>query len=251
MCVCTLSAVAISSRLMAKLTTKARSRPSALIRAEHGGAPVHLTAPQKRLFGEALRMGADLADDLEAEISAFGRWLLEAVFANDAAAALDLKTKNPVWMELVRRAGGPTLRVSSKLLYVALRLAAYDKRITDQTWRGLDAGRKELLLPLRDDRLLRDAAQHVSKFNLTQSKTTAYVGELLAQSGEAPQLRLTAPVLMGRMKKIRESLGGMAVLKKVRALRGDLDAAERQALAGEIDKVREVLSAIAREVRGR
>ena len=47
------------------------------------------------------------------------------------------------------------------------------------------------------------------------------------------------------------ALGGMAVLKKVRALRGDLDAAERQALAGEIDKVREVLSAIAREVRGR
>ena len=91
-------------------------------------------------------MGADLADELQSKVAAFGRWLLDAVFANDAAEALDLKTKNPVWLELVRRAGGPTLRVSSKMLYVALRLAAYDKRITDQTWRGLDAGRKELLM---------------------------------------------------------------------------------------------------------
>ena len=236
---------------MAKPKTKSRPRPSAIVRAEHGGAPVHLSAPEKKVFSEALRLGADLADEVEAKVTAFGRWLLEAVFANDAAAALDDRTHNPIWLELVRRAGGPTLRVSPKVLYVALRLAAYDKRITDQTWRGLDSGRKELLLPLREDRRLRDAADHVSKFNLTQTKTRAYVGELLSQTGETPQLRLTGPVLMGRMKKIRESLGGAAVLKKVRALHGDLEASERQALAGEIDKVREVLAAIAREVRGR
>ena len=41
------------------------------------------------------------------------------------------------------------------------------------------------------------------------------------------------------------------MLKKVRALQRELDAKERQALAREIDKVRDVLSAIAREVRGR
>ena len=237
---------------MAKKRTKtSRPRPSALVRAEHGGAPVHLSVAEREVFGEALRMGADLADEVEAKVSAFGRWLLHAVFANDAAAALDDKTKNPVWQELVRRAGGPTLRVSKHMLYVAVRLAAYDKRITDQTWRGLDTGRKELLLPLREDRRLRDAAQHVTKFNLTQTKTTAYVSELLAEGGEAPQVRLTAPVLMRRMAKIREALGGAAVLKKVRALHGEMDPKERQALAGEIDKVREVLSAIAREVRGR
>jgi hypothetical protein len=163
------------------------------------------------VFGEALRLGEDLADEVEAKVSAYGRWLLEAVFANDAAAALDARTKNPVWQELVRRAGGPTLRVSKRMLFVAVQLAAYDKRITDQTWRGLDPGRKEILLPLAEDRRLRDAAQHVSKFNLTQTKTRAYVGELLAEHGEAPVIRLTAPLLMGRMKKIRESLGGAAV----------------------------------------
>jgi hypothetical protein len=230
---------------------RTRSRPSALVRAEHGGAPVHLTVRERQLFGEALRLGADLADEVEAKVSAFGRWLLEAVFDNDAASALDGKSKNPVWQELVRRAGGPTLRVSKHMLYVALQLAAYDKRITDQTWRGLDTGRKELLLPLAEDRRLREAAQHVSKFNLTQTKTRAYVGELLAQGGDAPKVRLTAPVLMSRLRKLRESLDGAAVMRKVRALHGDLEAPERQALAGEIDKLREVLSAIAREVRGR
>jgi hypothetical protein len=236
---------------MAKRTKTSPARPSALVRAEHGGAPVHLNPAEQKVFGEALRLGADLADEVEAKVSAFGRWLLQAVFASDAAAALDDKTKNPVWQELVRRAGGPTLRISKHMLYVAVRLAAYDKRITDQTWRGLDPGRKELLLPLREDRRLRDAAQHVAKFNLTQTKTTAYVSELLAETGEPAQVRLTAPALMKRMEKIREALGGAAVLKKVRTLHGEMDAKERQALAGEIDKVREVLTAIAREVRGR
>ena len=230
---------------------KKRPRPSALVRAEHGGAPVHLTASERQVFGEALRLGADLADEVEAKVSAFGRWLLEAVFDNDAAAALDGKTKNPVWQELVRRAGGPTLRVSKHMLYVALQLAAYDKRITDQTWRGLDTGRKELLLPLAEDRRLRDAAQHVSKFNLTQTKTRAYVGELLARTGEPVKVRLTAPVLVNRLKKLRESLDGAAVLRRVRALHGELEAPERQAIAGEIDKLREVLSALAREMRAR
>jgi hypothetical protein len=236
---------------MAKPATKSLPRPSALVRAEHGGAPARLTAAEKKVFTEALRLGADLADEVEAKVSAYGRWLLEAVFESDAAAALDDKTKNPIWQELVRRAGGPTLRIGRRMLFIAVRLAAYDKRITDQTWRGLDAGRKELLLPLREDRRLRDAAQHVTKFNLTQTKTTAYVSELLAETGAAPDIRLTASLLVGRMKKIHESLAGAAVLRKVRALHADLDAAQRKALAGEVEKVRDVLTAIAREVRGR
>ncbi len=232
-------------------TRASRSRPSAVVRAEHGGAPVRLKAAERKLFDEALRMGTDLADELESRMMSFGRWLLSEVFANDAALALDDKSKNPIWVELVARAGGPTLRIGKKMLYVAVRLAAYDKRIGDQAWHGLDAGRKEILLPLRDDRRLREAAQHVSKFNLTQIKTAAYVGALMAESGEAKPVRLTAPMLVGRMKKIQEALGGAATLKRVRALHGDLSTAERQQVASEIDKVRDVLSAIAREVRGR
>lgn len=236
---------------MPKRSSKARARPSALVRAEHGGAPVTLTTPQKRVFDEALRLGEDLADEVESKVAAYGRFLLQSVFDSDASAALDDKTKNPVWLELVRRAGGPSLRISRRMLYVALQLAAYDKRITDESWRGLDAGRKELLLPLEDDRRLREAAKHVTSFKLTQIKTREYVGQLLAKAGGSQQVRLTGPLLAARMRKLRESLDGATVLRKVRALHADLEPTERHEVAGEIEKLREVLRAIAREVRGR
>ena len=72
-----------------------------------------------------VRLGEDLADDVESKVAAYGRGLLEEVFASDANAALDDRTKNPGWTELVRRAGGPTLRIGKRTLYVALRIAAY------------------------------------------------------------------------------------------------------------------------------
>jgi hypothetical protein len=122
------------------------------------------------VLDEALRLGEDLSHETEARVIAYGRWLLDQIFEGDSTAALDDKSQNPVWLELVRRAGGPTLRVSRHLLYVAVRVAAYDRRITAQSWRGLDAGRKELLLPLGEERRLRDAAQHVSDMNLSQGQ---------------------------------------------------------------------------------
>lgn len=218
--------------------------------ARSNDAPAHLDAAQRDLVEEAVRLGADLSDELEARVTSYGRWLLESIFDHDTGAALDERSKNPVWLELLRRAGGPTLPLSKRALHVALRLAAYDKRITDQSWRGLDAGRKELLLPLREDQRVRRAAQHVSRFNLTQAKTIAYVGELMAEAGQPKSVRLTAPMIIGRMKRIQKTLGGAATLKRLRTLH-DLAPEERVAVAGEIDKVRELLSAIAREVRGR
>lgn len=202
-----------------KKSPKERPRPSAIVRAEHGGTAIRLSSAEKRIFEEALRRGEDLADDVQSKVSAYGRWLLATVFDNDATVALDEKTKHPVWLELVRRAGGPTLRIGRRMLYVALQVAANDKRITDDTWRRLDAGRKEILLPLDDPRSLRDAAEHVSKFS--------------------------------RISKLRESLDGAAVMRRVRAMQTNLDTADRQSIAAEIDKLREVLSAIAREMRGR
>ncbi|CAN5459543.1 hypothetical protein BH09MYX1_BH09MYX1_66880 [soil metagenome] len=117
---------------MATRKSTLRPRPFAIVRAEHGGTPVHLSKPEQRVFDAALRLGEDLAGEVESKVAAYGRWLLAEVFANDASAALDERTKNPVWTELVRRAGGPTLRVSMRTLYIELRLAAYDHRITDQ-----------------------------------------------------------------------------------------------------------------------
>ena len=74
---------------------------------------------------------------------------------------------------------------------------------------------------------------------------------LLADRGRPRELRLTAPLLMGRMQKLHETLGGAAVLKKGRALSADLESKERAALGQELGKVRDVFTALAREVRGR
>jgi hypothetical protein len=169
-----------------------RPRPRAIVLAEHGEAPVKLTSREKALLDEALRRGEDLREQVETTVTSYGRWLLGSIFGGDASAALDDKSSNVVWRELVRRAGGPTLRIGRRMLYVALQLAARDKRIADTTWRGLDAGRKELLLPLGDDGRLREAAQHVAKFNLTQASTRQYVSSLLVSAGRAPALRLRA-----------------------------------------------------------
>jgi hypothetical protein len=236
---------------MAKTQRAERGRPSALARAEHGGEPIPLDKAERAVLDEALRLGEDLAQETEAKILGYGRWILEQVFQNDTSDALDDKSHNPVWMELVRRAGGPTLRMSRRLLYVAVRVAAYDKRITAQSWRGLDAGRKELLLPLAEERRLRDAAQHVSDMNLSQAKTRAYVTTLLAADGKARQVRITGPALVGRVRKLRSSLEGAGVLRKIRELGDKLGPRERGEVAEEIDKLRELLVTVGKALRGR
>jgi hypothetical protein len=228
-----------------------RSRATALVRAEHDRPAVKLDPPQRKLLAEALRRGEDLREEVESRIGAFGRWLLESVFANDTSAALDLRADNPVWLELVRRAGGPTLAVSRRLLYVALHLAARDKRIADQTWRGLDAGRKELLLPLADDERMREAARHVAKFNLTHQDTRAYVAELTRGAGRPRAVRLTAPRLSAQVKKLRAGLARPAVLARVAELRGALDEKARAELVEEIERLRATLGDVTKALGGR
>ena len=64
------------------------------------------------------------------------------------------------------------------------RLAA-SERIGNQAWRGLDAGRKELLLPLKSSDALREGAQHISKFNLTRAKARESVTGALESQGKS------------------------------------------------------------------
>jgi hypothetical protein len=231
------------------MATNSRTRPSAIVRAEHGGEAVQLSKDEQHVLQEALRLGEDLSDQMESAVSSYGRWLLENVFNDNVSAALDLSTKNKLWAELVRRAGGPTLHVSRRMLYVALQVAAYDRRIRDQAWRGLDTGRKELLLPLGEDKL-REGAQHVSKFDLSQSKTREYVAEMRMQEGRSKQPRVTSASLKGRVKKLRDALGGASVLRKVRSLGGKLDDAERDVIVHEIDSLRSVLEELTKALKG-
>jgi hypothetical protein len=228
-----------------------RPRARAIVLAEHGEAPVKLTASEKALLDEALRRGEDLREQVESSVTSYGRWLLGTVFGGDASAALDDKSSNAVWRELVRRAGGPTLRIGRRMLYVALQLAARDKRIADTTWRGLDAGRKELLLPLGDDGRLREAAQHVARFNLTQTSTRQYVSGLLESDGRARAVRLTVPRIVGHVQRLRATLGTAAALRKVELLREAAEPRQRERAAEEIEQLREVLGKVARSLRAK
>jgi hypothetical protein len=235
-----------------KPTARARrARPRAIVLAEHREAPVNLSVSERALLDEALRRGEDLREQVESSVTGYGWWLLGSIFGGDASAALDDKSSNSVWRELVRRAGGPTLRIGRRMLYVALQLAARDKRIADTTWRGLDAGRKELVLPLGEDGRLREAAQYVAKFNLTQAGTRQYVSGLLESAGRPRVVRLTVPRLVGQVQKLRATLGTTAALRKVEQLRDGADPREREKAAEEVEQLREVLAKIVRSLRAK
>ncbi|CAN5245147.1 hypothetical protein BH09MYX1_BH09MYX1_62750 [soil metagenome] len=218
---------------MAKSGTKGSGggRSSALDRAEHGGKPVSLSADEKLVLADAVRAGTDLAATIESEVMAYGRLVLSKVFRDDTTAALDQKNKNPVWLELVRRAGGPTLRLGRRALYVCVKLAAWDKRIQDETFDRLDIGRKELLLPLADAKRMRDAANHVVKVKLTQTDTKQYVTSLMEENGKSRQVRLTKAGLASRVGKLSESLSGASVMRQVRQMHADLAVEERNEVA--------------------
>ena len=203
------------------------------------------------MLDEALRLGEETSDLVQTKVAAYGRWLLEKIFANDAGEALDEKTKNPVWLELVRRAGGPTLAISSAGLYTALRIAARDRRIVDTCWRTLDAPRKAILLPLGDDARLRAASRHVSDLKLSQKMTREYVTGLLAEAGAVRRVRLTGKLLSGRVRRLRESLDGASTLRRVAALRDELEPKDRAAVLQELDTLQRVLAAIASTIRGK
>lgn len=217
-----------------------KGRPAALARAEHGGPPARLTVAEKKVLDEALRRGEDLREELENRTLEYGRWLLEEVFDDDTTAALDDRSQNPVWRELVRRAGGPTLGVTRHLLYVALRIAANDRRITAQAWRGLDAGRKELLLPLGNERAILGAARHVSDLDLSQPKTREYVTGLLATQGTPRRVRITPRTFASRVKRLRAGLGGAATLRRLRAL--EMEAGDRQTVVGELEQLKDTVA---------
>lgn len=228
-----------------------RPRPSALVRAEHLGPAASLTTPQRTLLAEVLREGEDFRAEVETAVLRYGRLLLDRVFGGDTSAALDAKSKNPVWEELVRRAGGPTLAVSRHMLYTSLRIAANDKRINDRAWRGLDVGRKELLLPLGTDTRLRDGARHVSSLNLSQSKTREYVSSVLADGGAPKSVRLTPTTFATRLRSAHASLGSSEVLRRVRELGPTLEDAERAKVLRELAELRDALGELSKAVRGR
>jgi hypothetical protein len=200
---------------------------------------VALSAPERLLLAEALRLADDARQTMEHALITFGNWMLVNVFANDASAALEGRTHNPLWRELLGRAGGPTLRLSRRLLYVAVEIAARDRRINDESWRLLEPSRKERLLPLGDEDLMRDAAQYVVAMKLTLRATEAYVRALREARGVSAAARLTGPRLAHRVRRFRENLATTAMRRKLRSLAGSLSTEEKAAVKDELASLRD------------
>lgn len=197
-----------------------------------------LDAGQRKLVAEALRRAEETRDVMEDALISFGRWLLVQVFDDDAAAALDDRRENPVWRELLERAGGPTLRLSGRMLYVALHIAARDKRITDEAWRNLEPGRKELLLPLADEPTMRKAAQHVTAMKLSQRATRAYVATLRAEQGDERGARLTPARLAAQVRGFRERVTDAKWQRRALSVASKADPDDRNAVRQELEALR-------------
>ena len=208
-----------------------------------------LSTGERRLLAEALRRGEEARDAMEDSLASFGRWVLANVFDDDAASALTTARGNAVWAELMARAGGPTLRLSARMLSVCLNVAAYDRRITEEAWRGLDLGRKELLLPLGDERRLREAARHVTTLKMSQRATRDYVTGVIAQGGGERAVRLTAPQLAGRVRRFREGVAAVGFQRKVQSLARTLDDDTRAEVKKELEALRDATNELLRALK--
>ena len=73
--------------------------------ARRADAPsVPLTKAQAPLLAEALRRGEATRNMMEDALVEYGRWILVNIFQDDAAAALDTKSENPLLRDQERTA---------------------------------------------------------------------------------------------------------------------------------------------------
>lgn len=212
-------------------------------------ASTALTRPQQKLVAEAIRRGEEARDRVEDALVDFGRWLLVNVSDDDAGAALERARDNVVYRELLDRAEGPSLRLGRRFLHVALAIAAHDKRIQNESWRLLDAGRKEVLLRLPDEASMREAAQHVVAMKLSNEKTRAYVRGLLAAGGKQPFARVTLPRVEASARQLRERFGSAAYRRALERTLRDAPVASRSGVRKELEALRATLDAMLAIVR--
>ena len=140
--------------------------------------------------------------------------------------------------------------MSRKMLYVAVEIAARDKRINDDIWRGLEPGRKELLLPLADESKMRKAAKQVVEMKLSHDKTREYVAELRSGEGEPPRARVSLKRVAGRVRKFHAALGSAAVLRGLRQAAATASDAEKSAMRKELDVLTKWLSSARDALKG-
>lgn len=216
-----------------------------------GSAPARSTlgAVERSLVDDILERARLVNAKIEAEVLGLGEYVLRTAFGNDTRQVAQEEAKpNRVWREVLGHAGGTILRMTSKTLSVALRVAAWDKAINDEAFRNLDLGRKELLLPLDDTVRLREAAQHVFAFKLTYRATKSYVRGLRSTKGKATAVRFTPARLAALISGVHQRLGSAEARAAVARAAAKMAPAERRALAREADRAIAELTALKGEL---
>lgn len=194
-----------------------------------------LPKADKAVLAEAVRRGEAMANQIGDALLDYGRWLLVNVFGDDAAAALEARNENPIWRGLMERAGGPTLRVSERFIEVAVRIAAYDRRINDDSWRLLEPGRKELLLPLAQEDTMREAAKRVVAMKMSQDATRALVRQTLKAQGKKVAVRATPKRFHAHLASFNKRLGEISSRNRLEALLRKSTDEERAAIREELE----------------
>jgi hypothetical protein len=242
---------------MQKRTEKARapsSKPRATEESASEDKPLRENLPaldreQGRQLKEALRRAGALQNRTDAALIAFGAWVVDGLFGGDVGAALAHRRENAVWANLLARCNGPALRLNPKFLHVAVRIAGLDRRITADGWQRLDPARKELLLPLGDEALLRKAAAHVLEAELGYDGTRTHVASLRNERGRAPKARMTAPRVQRLFGEFRERIAEPAFLARLARLREELPGAQRTTLRAELRALRQAVEKLESKLR--
>lgn len=207
-----------------------------------------LTTEEERIVTRTLAKAATLNERVDLALSELGSLLFTDVFGGDSTAVIEHRGDNPVWVELLRRAGGRTLRFSDKTLTQAALIAAYDRRLADDRWTALDPARKSLLLPLRDDKALRAAADHVLRSNLSYRATQAYVATLRAALGEPVERRESPARLRSAVRTAAERLAGKDRAKRIVEVARAMDDGDRAAFSKELKSLAKSLAALAEKI---
>lgn len=196
-----------------------------------------LNTAEQKLFAEALRRGESAREEMEDLLKDYGTWLFVNVFDNNSTKVIEQRKESRVWQHLVARAGGSTLRLNEQMLNVCVLAAAYDKRLNDDHWRALDLGRKQLLLRLGEDSMLRKGAQHVLGSKLSWRATREYVVKSLEKSGNPVDVRVSVPRVQKWLQGFHNRLTTTGFQRRLEIAAGELDRAERKKLARQIDEL--------------
>lgn len=232
-----------SERKVAKKPATPTKR-GALVRVDPDGTV--LSRADERLLAEAVRRGREVVSTTESAVAEYGQWLFANVFAADTKLVLDQRPDHPLWVKLVKGKGSADPELPRSMMVTTLRVAALDKRLSDQAWSRLAYSYKVALLPLNEPNALRDAARHVLAASLNVAETREYVGNLRNEEGRA--VRLTPKMASGAIDKMVAPFKRPRYLQRLETQLGHLEGDARDKTRGVIDELLEYFARLRKKL---